>query len=130
MAHFPCDPKTPHLVIAKGLVLAGHSLKEVLQIDLHGRPGTCVLTLSNAPLRDELVETGVVLDGNTVSVLPGDGSVAAVPVYVYGCEPTLHDGNICSVLGEFGSLVGEVQGESISHDGVKILTGVRRVSMV
>ena len=90
----------------------------------------CVLTLSNFDIRNRLVESGLELKGERVSVLPGDGSLSSCHVLVYGCAPNLHDGHIASALAEFGQLVGIIERESLTHEGVKILTGTRRALVV
>ena len=128
--HFPCRRSIEHLDIAKAIASSGYELTLVIQIDLQSRPGVCVLTLSNFDIRNRLVESGLELKGERVSVLPGDGSLSSCHVLVYGCAPNLHDGHIASALAEFGQLVGIIERESLTHEGVKILTGTRRALVV
>eukprot|EP00117_Sycon_ciliatum_P037289 scpid109770/ scgid27923/ len=94
-AHFNWKRKVQHVEVAKALESAGYALKDVLQIDMHGRPGGCVLTLRDSEIRDEIVGRGELeICGDTVQVLPGDGTVSSVRVFMYGCEPGLRDGHI------------------------------------
>ena len=95
-AHFHRKGRTVHVDVAKAILSAKLDLKDVLQIDLQGRPGTCVLTFRNFDARDGLVAAGLNLNGEQVSVMPGDGTRTACRVYVYGCEPHLHEGHIAS----------------------------------
>ena len=128
--HFQCPKTVKHLDVAKAIQACSLSLGDVLQIDLHGRPGSCVLTLRDFATRDKLVAANLQLEGKSIDVLPGDGTVSATRVYIYGCEPALHLGHIESALGEFGEIVGNIDCEFVTVEKFKILTGVRRVLMI
>ena len=64
-----------HVDIIGGLVNAGVAAKDVTQVDVHGRPGSCVITLSCPAVPEALLSRTVTICGKEYHPIPGDGRV-------------------------------------------------------
>ena len=119
-----------HIDIIRGVVSAGVAAKDVIQVDVHGRPGSCVVTLSCPAVQDALLSRTLTICGKEYHPVTGDGSVEVTHVHVYGCPAKLNDCHVKTGLSAFGEVVGNVRRDTISFEGVKIQTGVRIVALI
>ena len=119
-----------HVDIIRGLVNAGVAAKDVTQVDVHGRPGSCVVTLSCPAVKEALLSRTVTICDKKYHPIPGDGSVEITHISVYGCPAKLHDGHVKSALSTFGEVVGNIRRDAVAFEGVKIETGVRIISLI
>ena len=111
--------------------LSGNSLnvkESVKQIDLHGKPGWCQVTLSSRAQRETVLSKGLCIRGEQLELhLPDEGSTQ---LHVFGCPVGMPDGPLSASLSVFGKLIGPPSHGKISFEGTSFKTGIRYVNIV
>jgi len=101
---------------------------DIQQIDLKGRRGFCKVTLSTRDALERLLSKAIIVNGNQLNFVVGDGSV--VLLNVFGVDEDLPLSAIVKSLQQFGSVVGEPRRESMTVDDCTFHTGTVHVQFV
>ena len=115
--------------VIDSLVENGVKPADVKQIDLHGKPGSCVMTFSCLAARDAFVSSGYKVSGKEVPVILDDGG-EVTSIHVFGCPLELSDGAISAAIAKYGKIIGAINRGKIDHRGFEIETGTRYVNVV
>lgn len=120
-------PTRDHAHYVRLLIGAGVKADDIKQIDLHGRAGMCVVTVSCQAVRDSIVSNGLSIDGRPVEMVISGGSV--VSLHLFGVEDDLSLAAIVQAVEKFGSVVGGAKREKKSVDGCSFTTGTVYVNV-
>ena len=124
---FPKDPEWPkdHVFFIEELSKNGVKPEELLLVDLHGKPGWYVVTLSCPAVRDRIAASGVRIAGKDVYVIVGGSQVTVVSLF--GCPLHLHDGALINSLEAHGKVFGQPTRKTVKHGDYAIETGTRQI---
>ena len=120
-------PTRDHAHYVRHLIGAGVNADDIKQIDLHGRAGMCVVTVSCQAVRDSIASKGLSIDGRPVEMVISSGTV--VSLHVFGVEDDLSLAAIVQGVEKFGSVVGPAKREKKSVDGCTFTTGTVYVNV-
>ena len=80
-----------HVGIIRSIVSAGMAAKNVTQLDVHKRPGSCVITPSCPAVQEARLCRILKICGKEYHPIPSDGSVELTHISIYGCPTKLHE---------------------------------------
>jgi len=119
-------PKT-HAFYISELARKGVKPAELLQVDLGGKSGWAVISVSDEEVRDRILSSGLQIRGRNATVVVGSSEV--ISVHVFGCHCAMSDNDLSDVLSEFGIVHGPPNHGTASFEQFIVETGTRYVQM-